>query len=348
MTKPFGLVVPNYEEIGVKGPYLGDLVWEKLKNNPDFEYIPVKYIQFKDTSGKVVTTKSVRNKKIYVIHPYYAPHDTHTEIVCWIADELKRSGAKTVNVFDLYNRSFRQDKRKERESLNAKWIADKYLLAGIDRVFTFDPHSDQVQLAFKECPLEELHLSQELADYFVKNYDTGRCSVCSPDFGAYGRAERTANLLGLPLIVLRKVRLTPDRSEIEIIGNIKKDVENRDVIIRDDVCGTAGTLVEAATVLKEKGAQKIYALMSHVDLCKGNEEETQKSKRRIMENNIKIIGTNTVISEFNEEEQKYFDIVDISPLIAEIIFVHSKGESISRFFEDRLHKNKHLKTGETK
>lgn len=343
MIKAFGLVVPNYEEIGIRKPYVGDLVWDKLKDNPDFEYIPVKYIRFKDTSGKVVTEKSVRDKTVYVIHSYYVRHDTHTEIACWIADELKRSGAKTINLFDLYNKSFRQDKRKERESLNAKWIADKYSLAGIDRVFTFDPHSDQVQLAFKKCPLEELHLSQELADYFVKNYDVKNCTVCSPDFGAYGRAQRTANLLGLPLIILRKVREAADKSGIAIIGNITKYVTNRNIIIRDDVCGTAGTLVEAADVLREKGAGKIYALISHVDLCKGNDEEMQKAKQRIVKNNIKVVGTNTVSPDFTEDERRYFDIVDISPLIAEIISIHSKGASISRFFEDRLHKNKNLK-----
>ena len=138
------------------------------------------------------------------------------------------------------------------------------------------------------------------------------------------------------------MRLTSDKSEIEIIGNIEKDVINRDVIIRDDVCGTAGTLIEAANALKEKGARKIYALISHIDLCKGNDEEMQKAKQRIIENNIKVIATNTTAPTFSEEEKKYFDIVDISPLIAEIISVHSKGESISRFFEDRLHKNKKL------
>jgi len=342
MVKAFGLVVPNYEEIGVRKPYVGDLVWDKLKDNPDFEYIPVKYIRFKDTSGKVVTEKSVRDKTVYVIHSYYVQHDTHTEISCWIADELKRSGAKTINLFDLYNKSFRQDKRKGRESLNAKWIADKYSLAGVDRLFTFDPHSDQAQLAFKKCPLEELHLSQELTDYFVKNYDVKNCTVCSPDFGAYGRAQRTANLLKLPLIILRKVRETIDKSRIEVIGNIRKHVMNRDIIIRDDVCGTAGTVVEAANVLREKGARKIYALVSHIDLCKGNDEEMKKAKQRIIKNNIKVIGTNTVSLNFTEDEKRYFDIVDISPLIAEIISIHSKSGSISRFFENSLHKNKNL------
>lgn len=342
MSKSLGLVVPHYEAIGIEGPYLGDLIWKELKDTAHFEYIPVKYIRFKDTSGKLVTERSVRNKVLYVIHPYYVSHDTHTEIACWIADELKRSGAKEVNLFDPYNRSFRQDRRKGRESLNARWIADKYSLAGVDRVFTCDPHSDQVQLAFKNSPLEELHLSQELADYFVRNYEKSNCTVCSPDFGAYGRAERTANLLGLPLVVLRKVREGPDTSRIEIIGNVQDYVVNRDIIIREDVCGTGGTLVEAASSLRKEGARNIYVLLSHLDLCKGNEEETKRAKQRIIQNQIKVIATNTIPHELTEEEKMHFDIVDIAPLVAEIISVHSKGESISRFFEDRLHRNQDL------
>jgi len=343
IDKPFGLVVPRYEEIGIQGPYLGDTVWEylnKMPNAEDFEYIPVNYTRFPDTSGKVTTPKSVRGKCLYVIHPYYIQHDSHTEIACWIADNVKRSGAESVILFDLYNRSFRQDKRKERESLNAVWVLDKYHLAGVDRVFTFDPHSDQVQLGSDRCcPLEELYLSQELADYFAKNYDKSNCTVCAPDFGAYGRAQRTANLLELPLIVLRKTREAMDKTRIEIIGDIEKYVMDRDIIIRDDVCSTGGTLVEAANVLRENGAKKIYALISHVDLCKGNDEKMEKAKERIIENDIKIIGTNTVPHDFTEDERNHFDILDISPLIAELISVHSKGESISRFFEDRLNTN---------
>lgn len=337
MKESLGLVVPVYEGIGIDGPYLGDMVWNELEKETHFEYIPVEYIRFKDTSGKVVTQKSVRDKTVYVIHPYYVSHDTHTEIACWIADELKRSGAKEINLFDPYNRSFRQDRRKGRESLNARWIADKYFLAGIDRVFTFDPHSDQVQLAFKRCPLEELHLSQELADHFTKHYDKSNCTVCSPDFGAYGRAERTANLLGLPLIVLRKVRKDTDNSTIEIIGDIQEHVANRNIIIREDICGTGGTLVEAASCLREKGARKVYVLLSHLDLCKGNEEEMRRAKERIIKNEIKVIATNTIPHNFTEDEKKHFDVVDIAPLIADIISVHSKGGSISRFFQDRLH-----------
>ncbi|HEC61385.1 MAG TPA: ribose-phosphate pyrophosphokinase [bacterium] len=201
---------------------------------------------------------------------------------------------------------------------------------------------DRVQLAFKRCPLEELHLSQELADHFTKHYDKSNCTVCSPDFGAYGRAERTANLLSLPLIVLRKVRKGTDTSTIEIIGDIQEHVANRNIIIREDICGTGGTLVEAASCLRENGARKVYVLLSHLDLCKGNEEEMRRAKERIIQNEIKVIATNTIPHNFTEDEKKHFDIVDIAPLIADIISVHSKGGSISRFFEDRLHQKPDL------
>ena len=86
MKESLGLVVPVYGGIGIDGPYLGDMVWNELEKEGHFEYIPVEYIRFKDTSGKLVTRKSVRNKTVYVIHPYYVSHDTHTEIACWIAD----------------------------------------------------------------------------------------------------------------------------------------------------------------------------------------------------------------------------------------------------------------------
>lgn len=86
----------------------------------------------------------------------------------------------------------------------------------------------------------------------------------------------------------------------------------------------------------------MYVLLSHLDLCKGNEEEMRRAKERIIQNEIKVIGTNTIPHNFTEDEKKHFDIVDIAPLIADIISVHSKGGSISRFFEDRLHHKPNL------
>ena len=343
--KPFGIVVPKYKN--VKG-HLGEKVYKEIsKINDNFELIYTNVVRFGDTSQKVVTSSSVRRKEVYIIHPYYSDGDSHNMEALRTADELKRSEAEKIYLFDLYNKNFRKDKRKERESLDARMIADAYEKLKINRVFTFDAHSDQLQLAFSGgCPLEIIYMSEELANFMEKigDIDLKNCTILSPDFGAYGRAEHMANLLGTPLVVFRKERLGEDKIKVDIIGDIKKYVENRDIIIRDDVCGTGSTLEQAKDVLKKYGTGKIYACVSHLDMCKGGrEEDIQKSKKKIRDSGITVISTNTVPHDFSEEEEKYFKILDISPFIADIIDCHSRGESISKYYKERRKKTNAFK-----
>jgi ribose-phosphate pyrophosphokinase len=340
--KKFGLAVPKYQDFGINGPYLGDLVWENLREKrEDFDYIPVSVVRFADTSGKVVTEKSTRGKDIYIVHPYEIEHDSHVSVTERIADEMKRSGANKIILIEPYNKAYRQDRRFGRESLDTWIVADRYKNVGINRVFTFDPHVDQVALAFSpECPLEVIYLTGFLGKYIkdklFTRYRKEDFIVVAPDFGAHGRAKALADFLNIPLIIINKKRIGKDIVEPRLMFEEKMsfDLTNKNVLIRDDVYGTGGTVVKNAKLLRDRGVNETYACISHIDMCKGDCKKTEQIKKFTVENNIKIIGTNSIPHNFTDEEKNYFDICDISSLIAEIIDLHSRGESISKFFND--------------
>ncbi|MBI5061690.1 MAG: ribose-phosphate pyrophosphokinase [Candidatus Aenigmarchaeota archaeon] len=323
MEKPFGLVVPDYRKLGIEGPYIGDSVWKELERlDGGFDYVPASIIPFSDGSEKVVAAESVRGKEAYAIHSLYLEPSKHTLIGAQICDMLRRADAKEVILMDCYNPYFRQDYRTSREPLTARIVANLYHGHGANTVFTCDPHSPQLDLAFEK--LESLRISGHLAKYFQERYDTSNCMVSPPDEGGYKRASRFAKALGLPLAVLRKERYATDKVRIE---KAFCDVEGKDVIIRDDILGTGGTIIEAVKALRDGGANKIYACVTHLGLY-------GDAKKMLAENDIMVIGTNTIPQTFSRGEERYFDIFDISGIIAEVIYRRANGLSINEFFRE--------------
>ncbi|NCO97341.1 MAG: hypothetical protein COY38_01245 [Candidatus Aenigmarchaeota archaeon CG_4_10_14_0_8_um_filter_37_24] len=320
------ILVPTYEDYDINGPYLGERIYEELQRlgRDDIKLVYAKVTRFGDSSQKVEIQESIRGKEVYVIHPIYTDAAQHAMIAAQLGQAAKMSDASRVILFDLYNRYFRQDRRTGREPVTSSLIAKLYEDAGIDHVFTLDAHVEQVQMAFSsKCPIETLPTTKIIGDYVRDNYPLENSAVCAPDTGAVKRARSLANLLGLPMVIIHKKRTGADKSEVlDLVG----DVEGKVVYIRDDVTTSYTTLINAARSLREKGAGDIYACVTHLDI-------DDQAKKRVMESDIHIIGTNTVPIELTEEEEEKFDIIDIAPILAYIIHLRTQGESISKFFE---------------
>lgn len=332
VDKPFGLAVPDYSELGIKGPYFGDLVWNHLKEDGDFEYVPIRVEPFPDGSEKVTVGANVRERCIYFVHSLYAPPARHVMIGAEALDDLYRSEARRVIMIEPYNPYNRQDKRLKREPISAKLVAHLYEGPDnkwLDGMYVIDPHFAQLPGFYNR--LEPLPMTGIFGRHLRSHteYDLSNAVAVSPDAGAVKNTEAFASNLGLPIAIFDKRRLSGTEVEVKTVVG---DVRGRDCYIRDDVVSTGGTVVETAQALRERGARRIYVCGTHLGLY-GN------AKEKLRDAGVYVVGTNSVPHEFSDEDMKYIDMIDTSPFIAAVIREKSRGGSLSRFFDELANEN---------
>lgn len=327
LRPPIAIVVLDYSNLRIPGPYFGDRVWEHLSqlDGKMFEYIPARVVPFPDGSEKVVIEGSVRGKDVYVIHSLHAEPAQHVMLAAETADALKRSDSGEVCLFDLYNPYFRQDARRDREPITAGLIANLY--EKVDIVFTVEGHFKQLAGLFGK--LESLPMAGVLARYMgtrPKIYDLSNAVVIAPDPGGVQRAERFANILGVNLAYVHKTRV--DGRRVDIIDTIGR--VGRNAYIYDDIIATGGTTVGTANALKDRGASTVHAVAAHLGLY-------ENAKERLREAGIRVLGTNTIPGRVTDADlTDGFDVVDIAPLVADVISHRAMGRSISRYFSERV------------
>jgi ribose-phosphate pyrophosphokinase len=216
--------------------------------------------RFSDGEVMVEINENVRGKDVFVLQSTCAPtNDSLMEIILMV-DALKRASAGRITAAIPYFGYARQDRRPRsaRVAISAKVVANMLEEAGVDRVVIMDLHADQIQ-GFFDIPVDNIYASPILlSDLQKKNYDD--LLVVSPDVGGVVRARALAKRLNCDLAIIDKRRPKANVSEVM---NIIGEVEGRNCVIMDDMVDTAGTLVKAAEVLKERGAKKVIAYCTH-------------------------------------------------------------------------------------
>ncbi len=229
------------------GDYLGMCVSDATLN------------KFSDGEISVQITQSVRGQDVYIIQPTCAPTNDNLMELLIMIDALKRSSAKSINAVIPYYGYARQDRKAApRVPISAKFVADLLEKAGINRVVTIDLHAAQIQ-GFFNIPADNLFGSILFVNY-IKSKNLKNPIIASPDIGGVARARQYADKLGYDLVIVDKKREKANESQVM---NIIGDVKGKDVILVDDMVDTAGTLVKAAEVLKEKGANSVMACCTH-------------------------------------------------------------------------------------
>lgn len=229
------------------GDYLGMCVSDATLN------------KFSDGEISVQITQSVRGQDVYIIQPTCAPTNDNLMELLIMIDALKRSSAKSINAVIPYYGYARQDRKAApRVPISAKLVADLLEKAGINRVVTIDLHAAQIQ-GFFNIPADNLFGSILFVNY-IKSKNLKNPIIASPDIGGVARARQYADKLGYDLVIVDKKREKANESQVM---NIIGDVTGKDVILVDDMVDTAGTLVKAAEVLKEKGANSVMACCTH-------------------------------------------------------------------------------------
>lgn len=279
-------------------------------------------ITFSEGNTYVKACETVRGLDVYLVQPIgLEPNKEFVEILFW-ADAFKRASANSVTAIMPYFSYAKADKKDEpRVSIRARVCAECLELAGVDRVVTMDLHSPQVQGFFKK-PVDHLHALPVLCEY-VKTLKLENLVVVSPDAGFAKQARKYADYLNASFAIGDKTRKSHDeRAEIlEIIG----DVKDKTALIVDDFSLSGGTLIELAKALKDRGAGKVVACLSHMLL-------SVKGIKRVEESQIDLlIGTDSVINK-NIIDSHKIKLISVAPLFAQaLIMIHNK-ESVSPLF----------------
>ena len=283
--------------------------------------------RFSDGEVKVEINQNVRARDVFVVQSTCAPTNENLMELLIMVDALKRASAERISAVIPYFGYARQDRRprSSRVPITAKVVANMLQAVGVARVLTMDLHADQIQ-GFFDIPVDNIYASPVLlGDVRLKNYED--LIVVSPDVGGVVRARALAKQLDCDLAIIDKRRPRANVSEVmHVIG----EIEGRNCVIMDDMIDTAGTLVAAAEVLKERGAKKVYAYCTHA-IFSGPAIERIASGGALDE----VVVTDTIpLSKAAQACQKIRQL-SVAPLIAETIQRIARGESVMSLFSDQ-------------
>jgi ribose-phosphate pyrophosphokinase len=270
----------------------------------------------------VSINESIRGADVFLVQSTSTPvNDNIMELLIMI-DALKRASAGRINaVMPFYGYARQDRKSKSREPISAKLVANLIEAAGADRVITMDLHAPQIQ-GFFDIPVDHLYAAPLIVNYFI-NKKLNDIVVVSPDVGGVTRARSLATKLDAPLAIIDKRRPKPNVSEVM---NIIGDIADKDCIIIDDIVDTAGSIVNAAKVLKDMGAKDIYVACTHPVL-------SGPAFERIRDSVIKeLVVTNTIPLPVNKPIDK-IKVLSVAPLFAEAIKRIYEGLSLSKLFD---------------
>jgi ribose-phosphate pyrophosphokinase len=280
-------------------------------------------VRFSEGNTFVRVLENVRGRDVFVVQGIsYPVNDNFIELLFWI-DAFKRASASQVTAVIPFFSYAKGDKKDEpRVSIRARVCADCIERAGADRVLTMDLHSPQIQ-GFFQRPVDHLLAMPVICDYFKKK-GVEHLAVASTDVGFGKQASKFADLLDAPVVIGNKER--PDHSEEARVWSVIGDVEDRNVLIVDDIVFTGGSLIAMAQAVKEQGARDVYAAVSHGVLSPG-------AAAKIAASPIKeLVITDTLEYRF-ESLPPNVHVLSVAPLFADAIRSIHECTSISRLFK---------------
>ncbi len=282
--------------------------------------------RFSDGEVTVELLQNVRARDVFVVQSTCAPTNDNVMELLIMVDALKRASARRITAVIPYFGYARQDRRPRstRVPISAKVVANLLETVGVERVLTMDLHADQIQ-GFFDIPVDNIYASPVLlSDLKSKNYKD--LIVVSPDVGGVVRARALAKQLSCDLAIIDKRRSAANVSEVmHVIG----EIEGRNCVIMDDMIDTAGTLVKAAEVLKERGAKSVYAYCTHAVFSGPAIERIKASALD------EVVICNTIPLSDNARACSKIRQLSVAFLFAETIRRISDGESVTSLFAEQ-------------
>lgn len=278
--------------------------------------------RFSDGEVFVQINENIRGADLFIIQPTNPPAENLMELLMLIEASRRASAMRITAVIPYYGYARADRKDRPRVSITAKLVANLITTAGPDRIITMDLHASQIQ-GFFDLPHDHLYSSIIFNQYIAK-LQLDNLVVVSPDVGSIKLARATANRLHAGLAIVDKRR--PEANVAKVM-NIIGDVEGCNVLIRDDMVDTGGSLCAAAQFVKDNGAKDIYAACTHGVLSGQAIEKIEASE-------IKKMIISDSIDQSNKKLTDKFEILTCSDLIGKAITRIFDEESVSSLFED--------------
>jgi ribose-phosphate pyrophosphokinase len=282
--------------------------------------------RFSDGEVNAELMENVRGRDVFILQSTCPPANDNLMELLMMTDACKRASAKRVTAVVPYFGYARQDRRPRatRVAIGAKLVANMMVTAGIDRLLTIDLHADQIQ-GFFDIPVDNVYASPVLlGDAWKQKHEN--MIVVSPDVGGVVRARALAKRLDdAELAIIDKRRPRPNESKVmNIIGK----VEGKSCILLDDMVDTAGTLCQAAQALKDEGAIRVVAYITHAVLSGKAIERISKS---VLD---ELVVTDTIPLSDAGRACNRIRQLSVGGLLAETIRRISDEESVSSLYVD--------------
>ena len=277
---------------------------------------------FSDGETRVKINDNVRGKDVFILQSTgYPPNHNYMELFVTL-DALRRASAGRITAVIPYFGYARQDRKDQpRVPITAKLVANLLTAAGADRVMTLDLHAHQIQ-GFFDIPLDHIYAVNVFIDYLKENLKVKNPVVVATDAGAAKMAAGYAKRLNCDMAIIDKRRVDDKNTKaMHVLG----DVDGKDAIIVDDIIATAGSIVSGAQVVKEHGANRVIAAVTHGVLSGPAIERIDSS---VLE---RLIVTDS-IEQTEAKKHNKIDVISIDKLFAEAISRVHDSQSISTLF----------------
>lgn len=287
--------------------------------------------RFNDGEISIKIEQNIRNMEVFIIQPTchtadQSINDSLMELYLLVRT-MKRSSAASITAVIPYYGYARQDRKTApRVPISAADVAMLLEDAGVDRIITVDLHCGQIQGFFHNVPVDNLYASTMFVPYFAQK-DLQNAVIVSPDAGGVERTKRFMESIGHMGVDARMAIISKQRAAAGVVDsmNLIGDVNGADAIIVDDLCDTGGTLVKAAQLLKDSGARRVFAAITHPVFSANAMEKIRVS---VID---EMVISDTI--QLNGDVPSNLTCISVAPLLGEAIRRVYLGESVSDLFK---------------
>ena len=275
---------------------------------------------FPDGESYVRIKENIRGRDIFLVQPTGPPTNQNLMELLIMVDAARRASADRITVVTPFFGYARQDRKdKPRVPITAKLVANLITAAGANRIVTVDLHASQIQ-GFFDIPVDHLFALPVMIEHIREmGFSGSNAVVVSPDIGGVKMASAYADALGCRVAIVNKQRHSAtDVEAMHMIG----EVEGLNALIVDDITETAGTLCAAARILKDNGAGKIYAGVSHAVLGEtGLNRLADSPIESLITTNSTPVATNPSVT-----------CLSLAPILGEAIRRIHENQSVTSLF----------------
>jgi len=293
-------------------------------NGNDADINVVETSKFANGETKVQIRESVRGEDVYIVQSCNKDcNDQLMELLIMIHACKIASAHRVTAVMPIFPYARQDKKDKSRAPITAKLVANMLSVAGADHIMTMDLHAQQIQ-GFFDIPVDNLYAEPCVIKWIKENVsDWTNAVVVSPDAGGAKRVTTIADRMSIDFALIHKERKRANEvDKMVLVG----DVRDRCAILVDDMADTCGTICKAAERLKEAGATKVYAILTHGVLSR---DAVQKINDSCFE---AVVVTNTISQKENLIQSTKLKVINVAGVFGEAIRRTHEGKSVSKLF----------------